>query len=717
MRLPKMPKRQSQFLSVPDLAGGLNLRDGMSEILDNQLTDAKNMWFKDGVLKTRPSLSAVKNVQGVHYCSDWESVSQEFKKHNITMINGGRQYLLCSTNDYYDRGTNGTQTVLSFWWVSGAESYFDSRLVFNELIESYFVIKKDTSLYLFATNKKIYLKEENKFWQEVPLNKMYVPLVAAHCKTSACNFKNTDSTNGTMIDGFNLLTEYYKMTYSSYNDDVATELEENGIGVRQHLMIYHLLYSVAGEKYIGKEIRVDYTLNGVTYNHKVIITDAGGECYEEKSPGDGMIIAIHGDIITFYKAGSQSDTIYAKESEYAEDNLVITAPYLPKDFESAKDAIFQMTESCWFGGASTGLAGGNRLFLCGNKAKGKKSLVRWSGLDDPLYFSENAYFYVGDDSSAVTGFGKQSDKLIIFKENETWYTQYYQNTGITAESLINQSVVDLSASSVYFPLIQINPNIGCPYPDTVQLCRNRLVWLGKGGKVYTLVSENQYNERSIYSVSEMVGSRLKEETSEKVCAVDWNGYYCLCYPSGIYLMDYNTYGYTHIASHSKTEDANLRIPWYYWENSSIGDMNSYAVIGNELTAIRYNWGGRFDAEFIDIAVFGGDVDVNCESTVTTKLFFFSAPHYRKNIDRIDLQFGNNGGEPITVELITDCGSETHFIEMQSPKTDKRQAGYIENRAIFPNMRQITQLALKISCKDRLIIDGMIFKYRITGGVR
>ena len=41
-------------LSVPDLAGGINNRDGITDILDNQLNNAKNLWFKDGVLRTRP---------------------------------------------------------------------------------------------------------------------------------------------------------------------------------------------------------------------------------------------------------------------------------------------------------------------------------------------------------------------------------------------------------------------------------------------------------------------------------------------------------------------------------------------------------------------------------------------------------------------------------------------------------------------------------------
>lgn len=728
MRLPKMPTRQAQSLCVPDLAGGLNLRDGMSEILDNQLTDARNMWFKDGVLKTRPALFHTKTVTGLNNSKDTVlNYTEGFKKHNITRTIGSEPYVLCSSmvidNKKTDDGEEYTQTTISFWWINGTDGKYASRLIISGETQGYFVIQKDTTLYLFTTERKIYQNVDNGIWQEVPAESYYAPVVVSYCQAyGGLGAPGEDKilSGGVMVDGYNMLSEYYKMEYNSFNPEIAEELLIDGETKEVHFMSYPLLKDIRYKKYIGKTVTLEYTTtSGKVATHSITITEAAlkNRVYEsEANEVDGLKMALFGRVCWLCKDKTPA---YISESG-GENDIVITAPYIPKGFENAKDNIFKMRECCWFGGAVAGLAGGNRLFLCGNTTKGKKSLVCWSGLNDPLYFSENAYFYVGDDSSAVTGFGKQSDKLIIFKENETWYTQYYQNTDISAEDLINQSVVDLSASSVYFPLVQINPNIGCPYPDTIQLCRNRLIWLGESGKVYTLVSESQYNERSIYVVSEMVQSRLadvlRDVTAKGICAVDWNGYYCLCYNKQMFLMDYNNYGYTHIASHSKTEDANIRIPWYCWELESHGRKRSFAVTGDELAVIDFTFGlGVADEVEVHIFKEGAQGEVN--SSITTKLFSFSAPHYRKNIDRIDLQLGNNGGEPIIVELITDCGNEEHILYMQSPQTDKRQAGYVRNLAVFPKMRQITQLAVRLSCKDRLIIDSMYFKFRITGGVR
>ena len=56
MKLPKLQPTAAKTITINDFSGGLNLRDGMSEILDNQLTESKNMWWSDGVLKTRPGI-------------------------------------------------------------------------------------------------------------------------------------------------------------------------------------------------------------------------------------------------------------------------------------------------------------------------------------------------------------------------------------------------------------------------------------------------------------------------------------------------------------------------------------------------------------------------------------------------------------------------------------------------------------------------------------
>lgn len=715
MRFPKMRPQVAMELKVPDLAGGINLRDGLSEVLDNQLTDCKNMWWKDGLLQTRPGIEKKGGTIveiNVEKHNKFEKVKvKNFPeiKHTSNNVTYCLQVEECYIKSYF---YSTTKTRLYFNWVSDSRTiglgYFETEHKPGEF--TYFVCCKNNVLYCFTNNQKIYkydINGINNYWEELLERDCYIPTVYSHCKPVG---EYGYEFEGTQIDGFNILSPYYKVVYSTVNI-------ENTV----HRMRYKLPVMLPSDASSGSyTITAEHTYfkNGwpLTTIHTVEWKGGNNTYFEDAdhSNDDGLYMFVNPDFVMFSIAKYQEEGYDTpkelSESDFIEDNLVITAVSLSSEKEKAK--VFNMTRCEWFGGAASGIKGGTRLFLCGNSGE-EKSLVCWSGLNDPLYFSENSYFYVGDTLSAVTGFGKQSDKLIIFKENETWYTNYQQSNNTEANSLIKQSVMDYSASSVYFPLIQINANIGCGYPDTIQLCRNRLIWLGSNSKVYTLVSESQYNERNIFCVSEIVESGLKKYNNLQAIACDWNGYYCLFFGSKMYLMDYNSYGYTHISSYSKTEDANIRIPWYFWEFSEDG----IPCVLNDNILFAYAELTESGYKNIKGLLSTNNKAKDIESNITTKLFDFGQPSVRKNVDKINLQLGNNGGEPITVKIITECGEENQEIFLTGNETQNYTPGYIESKAIFPCIRQTVKIGLELSSTGVLAIDGMSFKYRTTGGAR
>lgn len=746
MRFPKMKPRAALELKIPDLAGGMNLRDGLSEVLDNQLTDCKNMWWNDGVLKTRPGMRATKET--VMYINRPTAQTVNIRNFpEIKYVKSNKDYYLQVIQRAWDIEHNGNYTVcLQFAWQNENEkiplSYFNLNNDSEEI--NYFVCCKKDTLYCFTSKQTIHkldITNTDSQWEKVKEEDYYAPLVVANCKTPAGSSEyDIDSDilmQGDYIEGYNILSKYYKMTYSSVNLSKFEGVSD----LYNQPATYELLHPVVK----GKKVKVKakwWTNSGgpsediKTFIHEVIVNDVNVWSYESydsnKPPEDGVYMGVKGRTLVFYECNKDlTQKMFSKIDYIDENNLEIIAPYTPSDENYNK--FFNMTRCAWFGGASTGLEGGTRLFLCGNNGE-DKSLVMWSGLNNPLYFSENSYFYVGDTTSAVTGFGKQLDMLVIFKENETWYTKYQQNTNITAKNVINQSVIDYEASSVYFPLVQINSSIGCSYPDTIQLCRNRLVWLGDNGNVYTLVSESQYNERSIFCVSEMVKKRLNKQFGiSKPTACDWNGYYCLCFDKDMYLMDYNCYGYTHIASYSKTEDANIRIPWYFWEFDISGAI---CVIGDKIIFSYYHDSERYTHCAIVNNVLAADYESkdsicyedwdnegllftkrNIESKATTKLFDFGQPNFRKIVDKINLQLGNNGGEPIKVKIITECGEEEQEITLTGSEIQSYTPGYIDSKAIFPCIRQTVKMGLELSSNGVLAIDGMNIKYRTTGGTR
>lgn len=726
MSFSLMNKRSRQAVVVPELSGGMNLRDSVSMIQDNQLTDAVNVWFKDGVLKTRPGICNMTHFEN----ENWKNTI--LKPHNVYNIVDGETCRLFTAR---------SDTHIYFFWI-GKNSFQELPEIETDC-ENFFVVQLQKELYCFTSSCVIwrykYLEENAEAWENPIEEEFYIPTVLINClpspnEVNGYNVKNESIMGWGAIqyEGYNLLGNYYKMLYSTYNPDTTlskefTDDDGNKATKKYSIMCYPLMEKIEPGKFAGCYVKAVYIdKDGAEHTHKVEI-DGTAAMYSEETAqeSDHLTMRIYGKSIVFYSTGQACVT----EDDFMLNNLEITAP-CSNPIENVKK-IFDMSRAIWFGGAAEGINGGTRLFLGGNKSE--PNLVCWSDLDKPLYFPENNYFYVGESSSPVTAFGKQSDMLVIFKDNETYYTQYHQNTSITAEAVMNQSVIDVAASSAYFPLTLINANIGCDCPDTVELCRNRLVWANSDGRVYTLVSNNQYSERNIFEIGEMIHRKLKNENNLKNArSVDWNGYYLLQSGNRIYVLDYNSYGYQYVSSYSKTEDANLRIPCYYWEfELQAGFLQSTAlasVDGSLLLATSGNY-GIFKAEFNEEAVYDHvlyspdtsgnyqEVSAPIKSEMQTKLFEFGTQGYYKNIDKVVLSLGNNGGEPIKVSFVTDMGTEEETITLDSNETKPYSAGYVKSVQLNPCIRQVERFGVRLSCEGPLAVDGITLTYRITGGVR
>ena len=709
MKFPAINKQSKRRIIVPEFTGGINLREGPTHCNDNQLTKLKNLYYKDGALRTRPAIK-----------SRFEAESaRSARAHNIFKdTENGRSQLFSIVKDVVD------QTQIRFYWFDGAniekpheESEKNHSITLDAGRYTYFVVKHSTALYCFISNRTVYKLEDGApKWVEVYESEMYVPHVIMQCKPNGkmCMSNPEVMASGVMIEGYNLLSSYYKMTYNAYNEEIATSVDN--ATYKRHEMKYSLIENTAKSKYKGMTVTAKYNYHGKECTHSITLEGKIGWIWEEKAnETDGLVMGVCAQMVWFRQTNSEGAIGYIRSDNDTDDNLEIIAPYISKNRTKELNKIFKMTRAEWFGGASAGINGGTRVFLCNNNLESEKALVVWSGLNNPLYFPENSYFYVGDSSEGVTGFGKQSDMLVIFKENETWYTQYHQNTGITGESLVAQRVVDLHSSSVYFPLTQINGYIGCPYPDTIQLCRNRLVWLGKDRQVYTLVSQNQYNERSILPVSDMVKSKLKRESFSYASACDWDGYYCLSLDGHMYLMEYNSYGYANITSYSKTEDANLRIPWYYWDFESENKTVSMFAVNERLCMLQLL--KRTDSNTISFCVLNDDADKGqIKSVLQTKFFDFGEPNFYKNVSSVGLSLGYNGGEEITVTYITD-GGETQDCIILEDEAEERSVGFTKSVVLNPGIYSSVRFGLRIECEGNMIIDGMTIDFRTLGRAR
>ncbi len=196
--------------------------------------------------------------------------------------------------------------------------------------------------------------------------------------------------------------------------------------------------------------------------------------------------------------------------------------------------------------ATYGLNNDNRLFFSGNP---NKPNTDWqSGLMDPTYFPDTGYTKIGSDGSAIMGYLKQGDSLLVVKSEDGEDAELYLRT---AE--INES------GEVSFPIRQGAKGVGAISAHAFASLRDDPLFLSREG-VCAVISSEVTGTRALQDRSYYVNARLREEggLNNAVAAV-WNGYYLLSVNGHVYLADGRQK-----TGNSETEQYGYE--WYYWTN-------------------------------------------------------------------------------------------------------------------------------------------------------
>lgn len=198
-----------------------------------------------------------------------------------------------------------------------------------------------------------------------------------------------------------------------------------------------------------------------------------------------------------------------------EDNVYITYAKSPQGYA-------QRITGCLFC-AYYGLGGANRVFLAGNPQY--KAYDRWCEVNDPTYFPDLNYSIVGTDNTAIMGYAKIGEYLVIIKEDNQQDATIYVRS---AEMMGDKAV---------FPLKQGVTGVGAISPYSFVNLIDEPLFLSRTG-VYAVTSNTVTAERTLQNRSYMADNRLcKEENLQNAIAAEWNGYYLLGINSRVYLFD------------------------------------------------------------------------------------------------------------------------------------------------------------------------------------
>ena len=712
MRYATMRGQGGVTVTIPKLEGGVNLSDLPTQVEDNQLTDARNMWWHQGVLRTRPGLTI--KQEGTLQVGATGQVERFVRSHSIseqeTLLSSMRRSPDGKAGSFYGYSLDARNGITKLGVRHDVALNADGTW-------SSFSAKADgsngTEYYFFLSDGKVLKQGEEKdgLDRELVDAEPYVPHVTVERRNedgSVSNIKYED---------YNMLTPQFKCSFSTDGERCSYSVPESGG--------------------ISKIITVSITLDG----------SEAVELNEIKTAGDWIEIAAE-------KAGEKAQSLFPEEStlevgyrptnnnrsvllvvkkkedtkmnfwyppEVTSNNLLITAE---TNSSRSRMTICRMTKATWFGGARSGLDGGTRLFVTGNPEK--PHLVHWSDINNPLYFPENNYFYVGDADQRVTGFGKQGELLIIFKERQLYCSQYVAGSTITKDDLVSGAVTDIAALTAKFPLTPLHPTIGCDCPDTIRLVNNRLVWATSDAHVYMLPSVNQYSERNVRDITALIRRDLEKHTVDELklaMATEYKGHYVLFIPDGTaYLLDVGNSAFQSYTYYASEKKANRALPWYIWKLDSgadewvaaVGDGERLCLLKRPLYMPVY--GGQ---EWTLYALEGeddGGEPIQC--SFTTKLFDFGRGDLKKAITH--LYIGVADGQPNTVRIsyITDAyTAEDAYIIDSGGDHSEREAGYIRTHRLTPNIHRVRLFGVRCDSEGAMAVDGIQIKMKPQGVVR
>ena len=687
MRYPTMGETRQYQLALPQLSGGVNYSVLPTLIDDNQLSDVKNLWFRDGVLKTRPGISHKSEAE---FTSKAETIAGYHAFDDSFCAFGS-----------YDDG-NATKTKLFFDFSQNVDYIITDhakRKVVPWFCESRESGTEFPMCYYYHTNesKKLVGKVASFSGYMFSEKNPYVPTVVVG---GVPKEKITDAAEGTGLEPFNLLTGDYKCKYTS-----------NGKGG------YFRLPKANGISSISVFVT---NKNGTVSEFYVYETDGIEEYKEDEKTTRTLHVQEHDTTGLYLVADLKDGVCWIAANNNSKDASVLAQTGIANDItivvESANSdenirKIYGMQFSEWYGGGSAGLSGGTRLFVSGNPEH--PSLVHWSALNDPLYFPENNYALVGEDTKRVTAFGKQEDLLVIFKDGELYCTKYYDGQSVTYEQLENQEVIDIEAARAVFPIVQLHPSVGCDRPKTVCLCNNRLVWFNSDGKVYGLFSANQYSERNVRELSLNVDKKLRGMVDKNASAAEFENHYLLCLGDTVFSMDFSSVGFTYFASYSSDEKSQKAVRWYVWEF----DKN-YVVFNQGKKVVFLNFATNEDTtsfyfcEMNDPESKGSYDDIAV--SLSTKRFDFGHANRYKRINPFYLHIGGESGKIANLTYLNENGECYDAYQPIFTGENLLSASPIR---VTPNAIRTRTFGIKIESNGYIEIGGMTLNYSLMGTVR
>ena len=314
----------------------------------------------------------------------------------------------------------------------------------------------------------------------------------------------------------------------------------------------------------------------------------------------GIVATFDGRALTDYTVDYDSGYLTFKNALGEGHNLLEIIFFEKEAKDRGKITNCKLAET--FGGLSSGISEGTRLFLSGNKDY--SNTFFYSELKNPEYFPVTQFDIIGDENDPIMCIGKQYNGLVFFKKKSI-YISYYNFDG----------------SEVNFALSRLNSSVGCDCPYTLETVDNQLVWLNSNWGIMTLSSTNIKDEKNVRCISQNINGI----SSKKALLLQENleGAVSFINRGKLYIV---TGIYTYVLDISTNFSINLNgesFSWFLMDNIC---ANDYLYYNREV----YLAGNKGFSYFKDI-LYDFTPDTPIKAYIKTKAIDFGCPEIFKTI--------------------------------------------------------------------------------------
>ena len=721
MKYPKTGSARQYRLTIPQMDGAVNRVSAPPDVKDNQPVDTCNMWWHDGALRTRPGFR-VPEESLVDYVTFSEGI---FYGSNEVLCPSEADVPVYGRQFYIQRGST-VQEVLTIGYDGKVRPFYSkdgqTKMGYARGIsQRIYLIPYGSVSYtrdgqdyrgdgviVWDLGQLYGLPESGGDWVSLT-DQLYTPLIVAEATGYQWAEDHPESCNGTLNESFNLLSRKFRVQFTTSEDTDVFYLPEKNLNT-------------------GYEVRVS-------------LTDKNGDAAEYVIPkGSSKIKAKEGlylyvdrekGFLRFDSGETTEGGAYVPVHVGQRNNMEVTA-YITGNHALAH-MITHMTTFRWFGGDRSGLSHGTRLFAAGNTDSDYANVVMWSDLNNPLYWPENNYARIGDNTQAVTALAQQGNTLVIFKEREIYYSEYIGNT-IDPEDVVDGNIVDVVVNAAYFPITPISSDVGCDCPDTICLCSNHLVWANSRKKVYVLTSRNQYSDSNVQEISaniEPLLSGIPYSSMASASAGVYQGYYYLLADNRIFALNFDDSSFVYIAYNGTYKTDTSKIVWYVWEflNAAfrriIAGREGVMLAGQtQLTESRlvhgyYLMDGDADTR---LALDDGENIVLMQESihgyVQTKILDFDAPESLKSVMQVYVGLSGTSQSEVSFTYLTEAGEQKDPYQIvKFGEEHENRNRYLSVYRLTPNVVRVKCFGMKIDGNGSFAISRVIVKYKPLGGTR